>query len=116
MSGAATPPAWLEARDEVSTRCVAHVTVPVSVVAIPLTLALLCGVMAGPALAVVAPSRSPVATKEFRNPNLHIVNLEREVGQLGAPAQPQLLQGSSRPWGRRAAFTTGAARGGARWS
>jgi hypothetical protein len=70
-----------------------HVTIPVSVAAIPLALALLCGVMAGPALAAVVPSGSPLATKEFRNPNLHIANLERQPGHVGAPAQPQLLQG-----------------------
>jgi hypothetical protein len=94
MSGVATPPAWLEALTMKSLRAaVGHVTVPVSVVALPLTLALLFGAMAGPALAVVVPSASPVATKEFRNPNLHIFNLEQDASQLGAPVQPQALRG-----------------------
>jgi len=64
----------------------------VSVAGALLTATVLCTVLAQPAHAVVVPGGSPLGDKVFRNPNLHIMNLERKVSDLGAPVRPEVME------------------------
>jgi trimeric autotransporter adhesin len=57
---------------------------PASVVGALVAVMALGTVMVQPLYAVVQPKGSPLADKIFRNPSLHIMNLERNVADLGA--------------------------------
>jgi hypothetical protein len=86
------PPAWLEAR---MIRCLRSAILtrraPASVVGALVAVMALSTVMVQPLYAVVQPKGSPLADKIFRNPSLHITNLERNVADLAAPVRADVM-------------------------
>src|SRR5688500_15709216 len=86
------PPAWLEAR---MIRCLRSVIrtrrAPASALGALVAVMALSTVMVQPSYAVVQPNGSPLAAKIFRNPNLQIMNLERNAAELAAPVQADAM-------------------------